>query len=109
MDSQILWLSLALLLIIEGIGPLFFPRRWQALLRQLLAQPDAGAGRQWQAAHPEQVHRWPTHNRHYVTDVDSPADIEAMAPAPGDRLMIQQATRNASQVSSATAIPQINQ
>ena len=40
MDSQILWLSLALLLIIEGIGPLFFPRRWQALLRQLLAQPE---------------------------------------------------------------------
>lgn len=53
---------------------------------QLLAQPQATGGRQWQAAHPEQVHRWPTDNRHYTTDVDSPADIEALAARTGMRL-----------------------
>ncbi len=45
MDSQTLWLSLALLLILEGLGPLFFPERWKALLKQLLTLPE-GALRQ---------------------------------------------------------------
>jgi len=54
--------------------------------RQMLAHGAAQGGRQWQAAHPEAVHRWPTANPHYATDVDSPADIEALALAGGPRL-----------------------
>lgn len=41
MDSQTIWLSLALLLICEGLGPLFFTKRWRELLSQLLAQPES--------------------------------------------------------------------
>lgn len=34
-----LWPAFALLLIVEGIGPLLFPNRWQAYLRKLATEP----------------------------------------------------------------------
>lgn len=33
-----LWHALALVLIIEGIGPLLFPNRWQQYLRKIAAE-----------------------------------------------------------------------
>jgi uncharacterized protein YjeT (DUF2065 family) len=36
-----LWPALAMVLIIEGLGPLLFPNRWQAYLRKLAAEPVA--------------------------------------------------------------------
>lgn len=39
MDS--LWLALALLLILEGIGPFLFPRRWQKYLHSLSQLPGS--------------------------------------------------------------------
>ncbi|MCC2617211.1 DUF2065 domain-containing protein [Aestuariibacter halophilus] len=33
-----LWLALALVLIIEGLGPLLFPRRWQHFMAELARQ-----------------------------------------------------------------------
>ena len=36
-----LWPALAMVLIIEGLGPLLFPNRWQAYLRKLAAEPAA--------------------------------------------------------------------
>ncbi|NDV92836.1 DUF2065 family protein [Alteromonas sp. 345S023] len=35
-----LWPALALVLIIEGVGPLLFPRRWRAYLFHLSQQPS---------------------------------------------------------------------
>lgn len=34
-----LWPAFALLLIVEGLGPLLFPNRWQAYLRKLATEP----------------------------------------------------------------------
>lgn len=34
-----LWPAFALLLIVEGIGPLLFPNRWQVYLRKLATEP----------------------------------------------------------------------
>ena len=42
--------------------------------------------RQWQAAHPELLHRWATPNTRFRTDVDTPEDIEALAQRTGHRL-----------------------
>ncbi len=39
MSTDWIWPALALLLIVEGIGPLLFPNRWQAYLRKLAAEP----------------------------------------------------------------------
>lgn len=36
---DMLWGSLALVLFIEGVGPLLFPRQWQHYLRKLSAEP----------------------------------------------------------------------
>lgn len=53
---------------------------------QILAG-DARVGcKQWQAAHPEAVHRWDTSNRRYRIDVDTLDDIEALAQQTGHRL-----------------------
>lgn len=41
MNWEWLWPALALLLIIEGLGPLLFPNRWQAYLRKLSQEPAA--------------------------------------------------------------------
>lgn len=58
----------------------------QTVREQILcAGPEVG-GRQWQAAHPQAVHRWTTTNPNYRTDVDSPQDIEALAARTGLRL-----------------------
>ena len=56
-------------------------------VREAILAGDANVGcRQWQAAHPDQVHRWATTNQRYRTDVDTPEDIEALAQRTGHRL-----------------------
>ena len=37
--SDALWMALALVLIVEGLGPMLFPNRWLNYIRQLSAQP----------------------------------------------------------------------
>lgn len=34
-----LWPALAMLLVLEGIGPLLFPNRWRAYLQKLANEP----------------------------------------------------------------------
>lgn len=64
-------------------NPVMFSR---AVREDILAS-DAHVGcRQWQCAHPEQVHAWPSTNAHYRTDVDTPQDIEAFHAATGRML-----------------------
>lgn len=53
---------------------------------QILAGGVQMGCRQWQLAHPEQVHAWATENTAYRTDVDTPEDIEALALRTGHRL-----------------------
>ncbi len=62
-----------------GNPVLFTPRVRLDLLQN---QGDFG-GRQWQAAHPESVWRWPTNNAHYQMDLDSPDDLEQFSAATG--------------------------
>lgn len=38
---DILWASLALVLLIEGVGPLLFPKKWQSYVRRLSVEPIA--------------------------------------------------------------------
>jgi molybdenum cofactor cytidylyltransferase len=57
-----------------------------AVREQILAGEATIGCKQWQAAHPEQVHRWATTNQRYRTDVDTPEDIEALAVRTGHRL-----------------------
>ncbi len=40
MDSNALWFSLALVLVIEGLFPFLFPVRWRAMFIQLLQLSD---------------------------------------------------------------------
>ena len=37
--SQILLVAFALVLIIEGIGPMLFPNKWQNYIQQIALQP----------------------------------------------------------------------
>lgn len=53
---------------------------------QILAGNAALGCKQWQAAHPAQVHRWTSPNPHYRIDVDTPQDIETLAAHTGHRL-----------------------
>lgn len=53
---------------------------------QILAAPSQVGCRQWQAAHPEQVQAWVTHNLHYRADVDTPDDIHALVAQTGHSL-----------------------
>jgi len=63
------------------------PVMFSAEVRDQILSGDANAGcRQWQAAHPDEVHRWATPNPRYRTDVDTPEDIEALAARTGHRL-----------------------
>jgi molybdenum cofactor cytidylyltransferase len=56
-------------------------------VRQAVLSDGAHVGcKQWQAAHPEAVHRWTTENRRYRLDIDSPEDIEALARTSGHQL-----------------------
>ncbi len=50
---------------------------------QVLAGPPALGCRQWQAAHPARVLAWPTANRHYRTDIDTPEDLVRFAQVSG--------------------------
>ena len=54
--------------------------------QQILAGAPHLGCRQWQAAHPEQVHPWLTSNSHYRVDVDTPQDMQALASRTGQRL-----------------------
>ena len=54
---------------------------------EILAGGAPMGGKQWQAANLERVYRWPSTNRRYRTDVDSPEDIEALAALTGHRLL----------------------
>ena len=63
------------------------PVMFSAEVRDAILAGEANVGcRQWQAAHPDQVHRWATPNTRYRTDVDTPEDIEALAQRTGHRL-----------------------
>lgn len=53
---------------------------------QILAGDTRLGCRQWQASHPEQVHRWVTTSQRYRTDVDTPEDIERLAQRTGHQL-----------------------
>ncbi len=56
-------------------------------VREQILIGEARVGcKQWQAAHPEAVHRWVSSNQRYRTDVDSLEDIEALAARTGHRL-----------------------
>jgi len=63
------------------------PVMFSADVREQILAGEARLGcKQWQAAHPGQVHRWATTNQRYRTDVDTPEDIEALAVRTGHRL-----------------------
>lgn len=63
------------------------PVMFSGEVREQILAGEARLGcKQWQAAHPEQVHRWATTNQRYRTDVDTPEDIEALATRTGHRL-----------------------
>lgn len=47
--------------------------------RELLAGGPDLSGQQWAASHPDRVHRWATDQRAYITDVDRPQDLDALA------------------------------
>lgn len=53
---------------------------------QILAASVHTGCRQWQSAHPEQVHAWVSDNLRYRADVDTPEDIQALAKRTGHRL-----------------------
>lgn len=58
-----------------------------ATVRDGILAGDTRVGcRQWQASHPEKVHRWLSTNTRYRTDVDTPEDIERLAERTGHRL-----------------------
>jgi hypothetical protein len=45
---------------------------FSALVRQQILAADETVGcRQWQVAHPSQVHAWPSRNPHYRQDIDT--------------------------------------
>ena len=52
----------------------------------ILAGDKQWGCKQWQQANPSQVLRWVTTNSRYVTDVDTEADIEALAQRTGHQL-----------------------
>jgi molybdenum cofactor cytidylyltransferase len=70
----------------------------------ILAAEGAIGCRQWQAAHPEQVHRWITANSHYRTDVDTLQDIEALAARSGHSLQWPMDLAVAAQPKGATSM-----
>ncbi len=63
------------------------PVVFSASVRDGILAGEARVGcRQWQAAHPELLHRWATPNTRFRTDVDTPEEIEALAQRTGHRL-----------------------
>lgn len=58
----------------ERANPVIF----DAAVREEILAGAANVGcRQWQAAHAGQVHAWPSDNRRYRVDIDTPEDIAA--------------------------------
>ncbi|MCE2909512.1 MAG: nucleotidyltransferase family protein [Burkholderiaceae bacterium] len=58
----------------ERANPVIF----DAAVREEILAGAANVGcRQWQAAHADQVHAWPSDNRRYRVDIDTPEDIAA--------------------------------
>ncbi len=56
-------------------------------VKEAVLSGDARLGcKQWQAQHPEAVHRWVTSNRRYRTDVDTEDDVARLAAESGHRL-----------------------
>jgi molybdenum cofactor cytidylyltransferase len=53
---------------------------------QILAGGANVGCRQWQSAHPDQVHHWSSTNNRYRTDVDTQEDIDALAARTGHQL-----------------------
>jgi len=63
------------------------PVLFSAEVKDAVLAGDAKLGcKQWQAQHPEAVYAWPTPNKRYRQDVDSPEDIEQLAALTGHRL-----------------------
>ena len=63
------------------------PVMFSTAVRDQILRGDARIGcRQWQAAHPDEVHHWATPNQRYRIDVDTPEDIEALAAPTGHQL-----------------------
>lgn len=63
------------------------PVMFSSEVREAVLSEGAHIGcKQWQAQHPEAVHRWATPNKRYRQDVDSPEDIEQLAAQTGHRL-----------------------
>lgn len=63
------------------------PVLFSAGVREQILAGDTGLGcKQWQAAHPQQVHRWVSANRHYRIDVDTLEDLQALATSTGHQL-----------------------
>ncbi len=57
-----------------------------ASVRADLLGSTGGPGlRAWRAAHPQAVHLWPVDNPHYTRDLDTPADLDALARETGWR------------------------
>ncbi len=36
---EAIWIAIALVMILEGIGPMLFPNRWQEYIKQISRQP----------------------------------------------------------------------
>jgi len=63
------------------------PVMFTAEVREQILAANVNTGcRQWQAAHPDQVHAWVSANLRYRTDVDTPEDIQALAERTGHNL-----------------------
>lgn len=70
---------------VEGLpgNPVMFSAQVRA---QILADAPHVGCRQWQSAHPDQVHAWATLNSRYRADVDTAEDIAALAAQTGLQL-----------------------
>jgi molybdenum cofactor cytidylyltransferase len=64
--------------------------------QQILAGDEAVGCRQWQAAHPSQVHAWASDNPHYRQDIDTAEDLRALAMGSGRVLTWPPAWRDSS-------------
>lgn len=63
------------------------PVMFSAEVRDQILAGDVNVGcRQWQSAHPDQVHHWVTTNNRYRTDVDTFDDIATLAARTGHQL-----------------------
>ena len=61
------------------------PVIFDAGVRAQLLESEGGGLRQWRAAHPQAVHLWSVDNPHYTRDLDTPADLDALARETGCR------------------------